>query len=166
MKSYFKKTSGLSGADPESIIPIAFVIRESNSLLGSYARNLFLKSSLRGIIIYVTISRVFSPPSTSLCGGIVPSDLFIRTVRSGHVPYCVRRCQYINRARRATIHEKLIFASCFSRSHFSNQSRNLLKRPAKVVFLGTRGHFNTRVRDLSWRATFAYLAQASSTPSS
>ena len=31
----------------------------------------------------------------SLCGGIVPSDFYIRTVLLRHVPYCVRRHQYM-----------------------------------------------------------------------
>ncbi len=76
----------------------------------------------------------------------------LRTSTSVHETVHVGR-QYI---------KKLIFVSCFLRSHFSNKSRT-----AKAVLLSTHGHFNTRgVRDLSWRDCFAYVVQASSTPSS
>ncbi len=50
----------------------------------------FLSSFSFNIYVLAGISR---PQVLSLCGGIVPSDLFIRTVCSRHVPYCVHRRQ-------------------------------------------------------------------------
>ncbi len=46
--------------------------------------------------IYI-LAGISCPQVLSLCGGIVPSDFFIRTVRLRHVPYCVRH-QYMKTA--------------------------------------------------------------------
>jgi len=93
-------TMGLFTAYQESSRPFAFLIRDSNLLLGSY---LVEKSSLSFLsnIVFLALSFYdvlagFSRPQVlNLRGRIVPSDFSIRTVRSRHVPYCVRRRQYM-----------------------------------------------------------------------
>ena len=94
-------TMGLFRAYPESKSPFAFLIRDSNLLLGSYL--VVEKSSLSFLsnIVFLALSFYdvlagFSRPQVlNLRGRIVPSDFSIRTVRSRHVPYCVRRRQYM-----------------------------------------------------------------------
>jgi hypothetical protein len=94
-------TMGLFRAYPESKRPFAFLIRDSNLLLGSYL--VVEKSSLSFLsnIVFLALSFYdvlagFSRPQVlNLRGRIVPSDFSIRTVRSRHVPYCVRRRQHM-----------------------------------------------------------------------
>ena len=92
---------GLFRAYPEANRPFALLIRESNLLLGSYL--VVEKSSLSFLsnIVFLALSFYdvlagFSRPQVlNLRGRIVPSDFSIRTVRSRHVPYCVRRRQHM-----------------------------------------------------------------------
>ena len=94
-------TMGLFTAYQESNRPFAFLIRDSNLLLGSYL--VVEKSSLSFLsnIVFLALSFYdvlagFSRPQVlNLRGRIVPSDFSTRTVRSRHVPYCVRRRQYM-----------------------------------------------------------------------
>jgi hypothetical protein len=94
-------TPGLFRAYPESNRPFAFLIRDSNLLLGSYlVEKKFSRFSLyyrlfSFIIFYDELAGFSCPQVLNLRGRIVPSDFSIRTVRSRHVPYCVLRHQYM-----------------------------------------------------------------------
>ena len=109
---------GLFRAYPESNRPFAVLIRESNSLLGSYLKVeksslSFLSKIVRLALNIYVLAGISRHQVLNLCGGIVPSDFCIRTVRSRHVPYCVRRHQYMKAAYVGRQYMNLIFASFF-----------------------------------------------------
>jgi hypothetical protein len=91
---------GLFRAYPEFNSPFAFLIRDSILLLGSYLVEKKFLSFLSNIIFlalsfYDVLAGFSRPQVLNLLGRIVPSDFSIRTVRSRHVPYCVRIRQYM-----------------------------------------------------------------------
>ena len=129
-------TMSLFRAYPESNRPFTILIRESNSLLNSYLKEKSSLSFLFNIVRLALNNYVLAGSSRhqvlNLCGGIVPSDFCIRTVRSRHVPYCVRRRQYMKTAYVGRQYMLLIFASFFSRGPISQLNRETFsERSAK-----------------------------------
>ncbi len=75
----------LSGADPEIDRPFELSIGVQS-----------IYGFLRKESLILNHPLALTSQLQSLCGRIVPFCLTIRTVHLRHVPYCVRRCQYMN----------------------------------------------------------------------
>ncbi len=94
-------TLGLIGAYLEFRRPLSFLISDLSFMLGFYLQkekvvSLFFHKSF--ILALSELARASRPQVLNLHGRIVPSDFSIRTVHSGHDPYCVCRHQFIDTA--------------------------------------------------------------------
>jgi hypothetical protein len=92
--------------------------------------------------------------------GIIPSDLFLGTPLTGHVPHCVHKCQY----------NKNLLSWVISRSPFLSKIWEIFcKGSRKHLFLRLLGNMQSscdrrnQILD-SWQAASALLAQASLLP--